>query len=99
MCRVDSDGELSWTVAPEHRGKGYGSEVVKRVVELSEEPRFAEIKSSNLASLAIVKRLGFEQVSDGEMTRWRWIPEQLKSGSQVSAQNRGANLGYQAKVE
>jgi len=69
-CRVDADGELSWTVAPEHRGKGHGREMVKLVAEESNRLLVAEIKSSNLASLKIVQELGFEKVADGKMTRW-----------------------------
>ncbi len=69
-CRVDADGELSWTVAPEHRGKGHGKEMVRLVAEAANCPLMAEIKSSNLASLRIVGELGFEKVADGEMTRW-----------------------------
>ncbi len=80
-CRIDSDGELSWNVSPEHRGRGYGLEMVRMVIETSSEPRFAAIRSSNAASLSIVKRLGFEQVSNGEVTEWRWVPEPKRNRS------------------
>jgi RimJ/RimL family protein N-acetyltransferase len=69
-CRVDADGELSWTVAPEHRGKGHGKEMVRLLAEAANRHLVAEIKSSNLASLRIVQELGFEKVADGEITRW-----------------------------
>jgi RimJ/RimL family protein N-acetyltransferase len=68
VVRLDrhSDGsfELSWTVAPAERRKGYGSEVVKRFI--AELPRplrlYAEIKQSNRASLKIAERAGFEVI-------------------------------------
>ena len=74
-CRVDSDGELSWTIAPEHRGNGYAMTMVQQVIQRFSTPLLAQIKSSNAASLAIVKRLGFEQIADGEMTRWLRTPK------------------------
>lgn len=69
-CRVDADGEVSWTVAPEHRGKRYGREMVRLVSEAASRPLVAEIKSSNAASLKIVQELGFQKIEDGEVTKW-----------------------------
>jgi RimJ/RimL family protein N-acetyltransferase len=61
--RADNSFELSWTVAPEHRGKGYGTEVLKRfIAELPRPVRlYAEIKPSNLASLKMAERAGMQQ--------------------------------------
>lgn len=69
-CRIDQDGEISWTVAPEHRGKGHGREMVRLVSESADRPLLAEIKASNSASLKIVQDLGFRQTRDGEVTKW-----------------------------
>ncbi len=63
--------ELSWTVAPEARGRGVG----KRLVGLAAEQApsiFARIRSDNPASLAIARACGFtlDREEDG-VTWWR----------------------------
>lgn len=63
--------ELSWTVAPEARGRGVG----KRLVALAAEQApsvFARIRPDNAASLAIASACGFtlEREEDG-VTWWR----------------------------
>lgn len=69
-CRVDAGGEVSWTIASEHRGRGHGREMVRLVTEAAKRPLIAEVKASNLASLRIVQELGFQKIADGEVTRW-----------------------------
>lgn len=66
--RADGSFEVSWTVAPKERGKGYGTEALKQLV--AELPRpirlFAEIKQSNLPSLKIAERAGMVTVGARE---------------------------------
>lgn len=57
--RNDS-GELSWTVAPEHRQKGIG----KRMVALIDGPVRAKIKHDNLASIKIAESVGMTMKGD-----------------------------------
>ncbi len=56
-CRIDTVSELSWTIAPEHRREGYGTEMVKQMVQKFDNP-VACIKPENTASLKIAERAG-----------------------------------------
>jgi len=65
----EGDGcDLSFTVAPEHRGKGYGFAIVEHAVQGMQNVRVcAETKMSNMASRRIFERLGFHVIdSQGE---------------------------------
>lgn len=66
--RIDDGGkDLSWTVAPEHRGNGVG----KRMVALAAKPgHIARIKRSNTASQKVAEYAGFTLVRDGELQEW-----------------------------
>lgn len=58
--RADYEGtcyELSWTVSPQHRGKGYAKELVKQMAALHRPVR-AEIKEGNTASVKIAEGIG-----------------------------------------
>jgi RimJ/RimL family protein N-acetyltransferase len=68
----DSDDacDLSFTVAPEHRGKGYGFAMVARALEqIRGDVRVtALVKLSNEASRRIFEKLGFQVIdSEGEL--------------------------------
>jgi RimJ/RimL family protein N-acetyltransferase len=55
----DSTGNtLSWTIAPEHRRKGYGYTLVKAVAEKSGGQLKAQIKAKNAASRKIAESIG-----------------------------------------
>lgn len=68
-CRIDremEDGrevfELSWTIAPEQRGKGLGKKMLGELLALETlqgELVKAVIKSDNLASVKMVEKFGF----------------------------------------
>lgn len=52
--------DLSFTVAPEHRGKGVGFRMVQLSIQDLRNARIlAEVKLSNVASRRIFERLGF----------------------------------------
>jgi|SRR6185295_3156872 len=55
---------LSWTVAPEHRGRGIGRTMVQRLVSTLPGILRAEVKCSNTASLRIAERAGFMAISE-----------------------------------
>jgi RimJ/RimL family protein N-acetyltransferase len=65
--RVDlrEDGwRLSWTVAPEHRGRGRGKAMVALAAELTPGPLLAEIKAGNRASVAVAEAAGFGLIGE-----------------------------------
>lgn len=61
---------LSWTIAPEHRNKGYGTEMVKLLVkkmqteEIEIPAIWAYIRTSNYASIKIAQRAGLSRVHE-----------------------------------
>lgn len=58
--KVAAGWELSWTIAPEFRGAGYGRKMVSlAVTQKPNDEILARIKPSNLASKRIVTGLGF----------------------------------------
>jgi RimJ/RimL family protein N-acetyltransferase len=63
---------LSWTVAPEHRGRGYGRKLVEAAAELfAAQELYAEIKTGNAASMAIARSIGMKQMGEKEgVTFW-----------------------------
>lgn len=52
------DCELSWTVAPEHRAKGYGKKMVACFADSFTGRLIAEVKSNNAASRRIAESIG-----------------------------------------
>ena len=59
--RADFDGhfnELSWTVAPEERGRSIGKTMVRELARRLNSPIRAEVKKENLASVRIARFLG-----------------------------------------
>ena len=52
--------EMSWTVAPLERGKGYGKKMVAIAISLTKGVIIAKIKKHNAASIAIAESNGFK---------------------------------------
>ena len=50
--------ELSWTVAPDARGRGVGKRIIMLVASQISEPIRAKVKSDNIASVRIAKHAG-----------------------------------------
>jgi len=69
--RVEGAWVLSWVVAPNARGQGFGGRIVGLLVdELDGEIR-AEVKPGNPASLKIAEGLGMTQIGTADgMTIW-----------------------------
>ena len=60
----DDQCELSWTVAPECRQRGYGRAMVALAIDQASCTKvIAKIKSDNAASQQIVRALGFTEVA------------------------------------
>jgi RimJ/RimL family protein N-acetyltransferase len=57
--RVENAWELSWTVAPEARGKGFAHQMLSKLVHYFDEPLVAQVKPDNIASIKVAERLGF----------------------------------------
>lgn len=60
--RLDKSGsetEMSWTVAPEKRGRGLGSQMVKEAVKREAGTLVAKIKPGNHPSIRIAVKCGF----------------------------------------
>jgi len=63
--------ELSWTVSPDHRQKGYGTKIVKCAVARADGPVRAVIRRENAASRRIAEAAGLRlSMVDGELTIW-----------------------------
>lgn len=65
--RADFDGtshELSWTVAPQARGRSVGRRMVLLVAETVGGPLRAQIKTANLASIRIAEAAGLRLVGE-----------------------------------
>lgn len=68
--RIDrtDETEVSWTVAPGHRGKGYGAAMVR--LACPDEPSIAHIKADNAASRKIAVAAGYSCIEKGPLERW-----------------------------
>jgi RimJ/RimL family protein N-acetyltransferase len=55
---ADGVHELSWTVAPDSRGRGVGRRMVTLAASQVSTPIRAEVKSDNLSSVRIAERAG-----------------------------------------
>lgn len=64
--------ECSWTVAPEHRGRGYASALVWLLIQEAKKEwpgvlLVANIKPENTASIRAALKVGFEIRAEGEL--------------------------------
>ena len=50
---------VSWTVAPEARGRGVGKKIVALLLDHIGGPVHADVKSDNIASIKIAENVGF----------------------------------------
>ena len=92
--RCASVTELSWTVAPRHRGKGYGCCTVRTVAEHLPRPLVAIIKADNPASQRIARSAGFDLIrSEGDLQTWQIDGEAWVTGSLPSLSGSGQPTG------
>jgi RimJ/RimL family protein N-acetyltransferase len=54
---------LSWTISPEHRGKGYGTKMLETFLEGRSGEYLAEIYEHNTSSIRMVEKNGFSLMS------------------------------------
>lgn len=70
--RGESETELSWTMAPESRGKGLGKWMVRAFVQSLSGTLRAEVKVGNMASVKIAEFAGLEFLQQiGEVLHFR----------------------------
>lgn len=81
--RIDGD-ELSWTTAPEFRGQGIATEMVKAVT-VRPGCYTAFIKPENAASIRVAEKCGFTMTGEENgLQRWYW-----PKSAELSAEDRG----------
>lgn len=67
---------LSWTIAPDERGRGFGKKIVKNVVKELSGPTCALIRKNNAASIKIAYSIGLECVaSNGDLMMFTNLPD------------------------
>ena len=77
--------ELSMTIAPKFRGRGYSLEIASLV--MAQEPEFdGYIKRSNVICQRLMRRAGMLLVEDGELQHWRYV-KCLESASPPSCES------------
>ena len=62
----DNEVVISWTVAPEQRGKGYAKKMVKSFTDKLSGNIIAFIKDSNIASIKVAEYSGFKLVEENK---------------------------------
>jgi len=63
---------LSWNIAPECRGRGFGRKMVALMIEKIDEPVKARIKKGNIASQSIARSVGMvKKGEEGEVEIWQ----------------------------
>jgi len=76
--------EMSITVAPEERGRGYSHHLIARAIEMTADVRLvAHVKASNTRSLGAFRALGFRTVGGDELLRLVREPAQLNRGAEA----------------
>jgi RimJ/RimL family protein N-acetyltransferase len=55
---------LSWNIAPDQRGKGYGTKILELFLQNKTGDFIAEIKPENIASIKMVQSNGFNQLDE-----------------------------------
>ena len=60
LDRTNNYAEISWTIAPDARGRGFGKEIVKAVAQKHKGPLCAHIRSGNAASARIAMHAGMK---------------------------------------
>ena len=55
---------LSWNIAPDQRGKGYGTKILEIYLQDKKGEFLAEIKPENKASIKMAQKNGFKQLNE-----------------------------------
>ena len=72
QARIDSNGEISYYVAPEYRELGYGTQIVQLACQLSGHHRVkASVDGDNEAGIRTLLKAGFVEHPDVKFFLWR----------------------------
>ena len=77
LRRVDGKLELDdFYVLPEFRGRGIGSEVLRKCLSEADCPVFLYVFAKNTGAIRLYQRFGFEKIREVGTTRWimEWNP-------------------------
>jgi RimJ/RimL family protein N-acetyltransferase len=79
LDRSDMTVEASWTIAPEHRGNGYGKEMVKAAIDNlpGDVEIIAEVQPDNPASIKIAEAAGLRFTRKTEDGLLRYARHQI----------------------
>ena len=55
--------EISWTVAPDWRGKGIGKAMIRKAVDSASQSLRASVRTSNISSRRLAEAVGFELIA------------------------------------
>lgn len=67
--RLEQELEMSWTVAPEARGHGIGSKMVRQAAADRPEALMAKVRKDNHASARIAEAAGFQLAEEDQEIR------------------------------
>ena len=77
----DDEAEISITVDPDHRGRGYSHELIAAGVEAAGNVRVvARVKGANVQSLRAFRKQGFSGGGDGDLLRLVYDPAAVPGG-------------------
>jgi RimJ/RimL family protein N-acetyltransferase len=80
--RGGGEAEISITVAPDERGRGYSHDLIAYGIEAAGNVRVvARVKASNARSLRAFRALGFSAQTDGELLRLVREPAPARRGA------------------
>jgi RimJ/RimL family protein N-acetyltransferase len=63
-CYLSNEYALSWNIAPNYRGKGYGVKILELFLKGKTGKFIAEIKPENIASIKMVLKNGFTKINE-----------------------------------
>lgn len=79
-CRADRLGEvweLSWTLAPEVRGRGLAVPMIQATIANFPQHFVAKVKADNLASQKVARKVGFKLVKVEQGVQFYQYPQSL----------------------
>lgn len=80
--RSDREAEMSITVDPDERGRGYSHDLIARGIEAAGNVRIvARVKAGNVRSLRAFRALGFDGREDGELVQLVHEPAGVNHGA------------------